>query len=270
MRLAIDHRTTYRFTEPQARLTQLLRLTPADHETQTVTNWLLHVDCDARMRSGRDGFGNRITMLYVDGPIDAIEIAVSGEVITDPSGGVVRGANEPLPPPLFLRITPLTAPNATIAEFAADVTAGTGDDMARLHALNAAIFARFDHDRGRPAPGRTAAQAFDQPRASPRDLAQIFAAAARGLGVPTRYVSGYSPVCLEADAGPAPHGWAEAFVDGRGWVGFDPCAGAVADEAYARIAIALDSLGAAPVAGARFGDGEEAIDVDVHVEREGQ
>ncbi|MFX5510419.1 transglutaminase N-terminal domain-containing protein, partial [Acinetobacter baumannii] len=39
MRLAVDHRTVYRFTEPQARVVQLLRLTPADTDQQTIADW---------------------------------------------------------------------------------------------------------------------------------------------------------------------------------------------------------------------------------------
>jgi transglutaminase-like putative cysteine protease len=265
MRLTIDHRTVYRFSAPQGRLTQMLRLTPEDTHDQSVTAWHLHVDCDARMRPGRDGFGNRITMLYVEGPIEHIEIAVSGEVLTNCSNGVVHGGQEVLPPPLFLRSTPLTASNDAIAAFAADAVAGAADPVERLHALNGAFHRRFGSDRSRPIPGRSAAEAFALDIATPRDLAQMFLAAARGLEVPARYVSGYSPVCFEGDARPAPHGWAEAWVEGLGWVAFDPCTGLSADEAYARVAVALDSAGAAPVAGSRLGEGDEELDVDLHV-----
>ena len=106
MRLSIEHRTTYRFSTPQARLVQMLRVTPANSHDQTVASWRLDIDCDARLREGRDGFGNRVTMLYVDGPVDQIEIAVVGEVVTSHSGGVLHGVSEALPPALFLRSTP--------------------------------------------------------------------------------------------------------------------------------------------------------------------
>ena len=267
MRLSIEHRTTYRFTVPQGRLTQMLRLTPEDTHDQSVTAWHLHVDCDARMRPGRDGFGNHITMLYVEGPIERIEIAVSGEVLTNPSNGVIHGAHEALPPALFLRSTALTAASESLAAFAADMVAGTNDAVERLHILNGAFHRRFGLDHGRPIAGRSAAEAFEFKTATPRDLAQMFAAAVRGLGVPARYVSGYSPVCFDGDTRPAPHGWAEAHVDGLGWVAFDPCTGLSADEAYARVAVALDSAGAAPVAGSRLGEGDEELDVDLQVGR---
>jgi transglutaminase-like putative cysteine protease len=77
-------------------------------------------------------------------------------------------------------------------------------------------------------------------------------------------------VCLEGDAAPAAHGWAEAHVEKLGWVAFDPCTGLSADEAYVRVAVALDSAGAAPVAGSRLGEGEEELDVDLHIGRSGQ
>jgi transglutaminase-like putative cysteine protease len=267
MRLTVDHRTTYRFSSPQGRLIQLLRLTPGGTDGQAVANWGIHVDCDARMRPGRDGFGNRTTMLYVEGPIESIEIEVSGEVLTNGSDGVLHGAVEPLPPALFRRTTVLTESDAALAAFTGDAVSGQGDTIARLHALNLALHDRFTLDRGRPVAGRTAARAFALGTVTSRDLAQMFVAAARSLDVPARYVSGYSTACFAGDTSPAPHGWAEAHVEGLGWVAFDPCTGLCADEAYVRVAVALDSAGAAPVAGSRLGEGDEELDVDVMVEK---
>lgn len=268
MRLIVDHRTTYRFTAPQARLIQLLRVNPEDTHDQSVASWNVHVDCDARFRRGRDGFGNCTTMIYVDGPIDSIEITVSGEVLTNPSRGIVHGAHEPLPPEMFLRETALTTADPDMRAFARDV--GDGEPLAGLHMLNGALHRRFALDRGRPTAGQSAATAFQKASATPRDLAQIFVAVARSIEIPARYVSGYSPACFGADNSPAPHGWAEAHVDGLGWVAFDPCTGLSADEAYVRVAVALDSAGAAPVAGSRLGEGKEELDVDLHVDRAGQ
>ena len=115
MRLAIDHRVTYRFAVPQARVVQLLRMTPENTHDQTVASWHIAVDCDARTRAHHDGFGNATTMLYCEGPLDGIEIAVSGEVVTSHSDGVLHGTNEPLPPRLFLRETPATKANVCSA-----------------------------------------------------------------------------------------------------------------------------------------------------------
>jgi transglutaminase-like putative cysteine protease len=265
MRLSIDHRTTYRFSVPQGRLTQMLRMTPEDTDDQTVADWGLHVDCDARLRPGRDGFGNKVTMLYAEGPLDSIEIAVSGEVLTNSADGVVHGTHEVLPPALYLRSTPMTIANAEIAEFAQDSVAGTDDQIARLHRLNLAVASRFTADQRRPKSGQTAVEAFGGSSATPRDMAHMFLSAAHSLGVPARYISGYSMHAFGGEHRPAPHGWAEAYVERLGWVAFDPCAGRSADEAYVRVAVALDAAGAAPVAGSRLGEGDEEMDVDVTV-----
>jgi len=269
MRLKIDHRTTYRFSVPQGRVTQLLRLTPSSTDGQAIASWGIHVDCDARMRQGRDGFGNRTTMLYIDGPVDGIEIEVSGEVLTSSTNGVLQGSFEPLPPAVFLRSTPLTRGSDALVAFAADAVAPLADPVERMHALNLALNRRFSLDRGRPVAGRSAAEAFELKAATLRDFAQMFLAGARALGVPARYVSGYSSACFIGDTPPAPHGWAEVHIDGLGWVGFDSCTGLSADEAYVRVAVALDSAGAAPVAGSRLGDGQEELDVDLHVGQAG-
>ena len=118
MRLSIDHHTIYRFTQPQGRLVQMLRLTPENTHDQTVASWRIDVDCDARLRPGRDGFGNAVTMLYAEGPVDGIEITVKGEVLTSHSDGVLHGVHETLPPALFLRSTEATVLDTAIAKFA--------------------------------------------------------------------------------------------------------------------------------------------------------
>jgi transglutaminase-like putative cysteine protease len=68
----------------------------------------------------------------------------------------------------------------------------------------------------------------------------------------------------EQEAG---HAWAEAYVPGLGWVGFDPANAICTTDAHARIAIGLDYLGAAPVRGTRYGGGKETLTVSVRVDR---
>lgn len=267
MRLSVDHRTTYRFSAPQGRLVQLLRLTPGNSHDQTVASWDIHVGCDARMRTGRDGFGNIATMLYAEGPVEHMEIAVTGVVVTSHSDGVVHGVHETLPPALFLRSTDLTPRDPAIAAWAGE-TAGGLDQLGALHALNDALHERAGAEVTRPS-GRDAGEAWARREASPRDLAQVFVVAARAIGAPARYVSGYHLPDVDGEHALSPHGWAEAHVDGLGWVGFDPWTGQCPEESYIRVAAALDAAGAAPVAGSRLGVGEEELDVDVAVSREG-
>jgi transglutaminase-like putative cysteine protease len=264
MRIAVEHKTHYRFSQPQARIVQMLRLTPNDTQDQTVVSWRVGVDCDARLRDAIDGFGNAVTMLYAEGPIADIEINVTGEVLTAQNVGVIRAAHEPLPPIFYLRPTPRTLASVTLAEFAA--AAAVGDPLERLHALNAALHVRFPDVPDLPDRGCAAAQAFAAKSLTSRDVAQIFIAGARHLNAPARYVSGYR---TNDEAHSGPHAWAEAHVEGIGWIGFDPATGLSPDETYVRVAVGLDATGAAPIAGTRVGQGEEQLDVDLHVDRLG-
>jgi transglutaminase-like putative cysteine protease len=63
----------------------------------------------------------------------------------------------------------------------------------------------------------------------------------------------------------AAHAWAEAHIAGFGWVAFDPANGISPGEAYVRIAIGLDYLGAAPVRGTVYGGGKESMVVTLSV-----
>lgn len=262
MRLTIEHHTAYRFSVPQARLVQMLRLTPQNTHDQTVASWCIDVDHDARMRHGCDGWGNKVTMLYIDGPVEGIEITVTGEVLTSHSDGVLHGSAEPLPPALFLRDTPATPRDTVIADWAR-LLVGQAGRRAALERINTALHERFKVDRGRPEAGLSTTDAWMRETATPRDVAQIFAVAARSIGVPARYVSGYS--LLAGDHRPGPHGWAEAHVEGEGWIGFDPCTGTSPAEQHVRVATALDAAGCAAVAGSRLGEGREQLEVDVNV-----
>jgi len=99
-----------------------------------------------------------------------------------------------------------------------------------------------------------------------QDHAQIFIAAARHAGIPTRYVSGYLMMNDRIDQD-ASHAWAEAHLDGLGWVGFDVSNGICPDERYVRIAIGRDSRDAAPITGVRLGTATESMIVSVQIQQ---
>jgi transglutaminase-like putative cysteine protease len=261
MRLTVDHRTRYRFSEPQAQVIQLLRMTPLDHAHQTVLDWRIDVDRDARLREGRDGYGNVTTMLYVDGPIEALSVMVRGEVLTDPAEGLLQGAVETLPPLFFTRHTPLTTPGRLVgllAEGVAPTTEGARE-------LNERVFRAISVAPDRTHKGRTAEDVIAEARGSVRDRAHVLIAAARLAGFPARLVSGH---CLDR---PNPrshrsaHCWVELHVGADGWVSFDPSMGRQPGETYVRVAIGLDASDSTPLSGTRRGGGIEELDVDVRV-----
>ena len=263
MRLSVHYNTHYRFSEEARRVIQLLRLTPVTFDGQIVHDWRIDVDCDARLREGRDGFGNIIHMLYVDQPVDALKVSVNGRVTTEDRSGVVGGLPHELPVEVFKRATPLTAADEALRDFAASIP--NGDTLERLHRLNAAIHDRLKFDTETTHADTSAAEALAAGHGVCQDFAHIFIAAARSAGLPARYISGHlfrrdGEVHQEAA-----HAWAEGFVEHLGWVAFDPTNGIGADDAYIRVACGLDYRDAAPFAGSRSGGGEEKLDVDVTV-----
>jgi transglutaminase-like putative cysteine protease len=263
MRIAVHHATRYHYSAPVRQVIQLLRLTPASFDGQTVLEWRIDVDCDARLREGRDGFGNIVHSLYVSQPIQTLEVAVSGRVLTEDRAGVVANVPHELPPEVFTRTTPLTTPGPALEELAANLPGGNG--LERLHALNAWLHGSLGFDTEATEVDTTADRALAAGHGVCQDFAHIFIAVARLGGMPARYVSGHLFRRDGAEWQEAAHAWAEAWLPELGWVAFDPANGISADDAYVRVAAGLDYRSAAPFAGARSGGGEERLDVDVQV-----
>ena len=268
MHILISHDTVYRYLQPPAGVIQILRLTPRNHEGQYVETWRIDISADCRLDAHEDSFGNITHTFSIDGPVGELTVHVEGAVETEPTNGIIRGAIERFPPSLYLRETPLTAPDAAIIDFANGVRAGAGSDrLSLLHALLTAVHSEIVFDLDPTHVATTAAEAFALKRGVCQDLTQIFISAARSLGIPARYVSGYfhrADGVIEQDAG---HAWAEAHVPDLGWVAFDPANGISATDAHLRVAIGLDYLGAAPIRGSRYGGSDEILTIRLRVEQ---
>jgi transglutaminase-like putative cysteine protease len=266
MRIRIAHETRYRYDRPVRSVIQVLRLTPRDHDGQHALSWRIEPNVDGQLRSEEDAFGNIIHVFTTEGPVDALSVRVAGIIETHDMAGIVAGAVERVPEIVFLRETALTAPDPAIRAFAEETVAEAAGELDTLHRLLGAIHARMTFDVSPTHVGTTAAEAFDLQRGVCQDLTHVFIAAARHLGIPARYVSGYFHRADGVVEQEAAHAWAEAKVPDLGWVGFDPANGISPADAHVRVAIGLDYLGAAPVRGSRRGGGDEALDVTLRVD----
>jgi transglutaminase-like putative cysteine protease len=270
MRLHIRHSTFYRYAEPVRSVIQLLRVTPASFTGQTVLDWRVDVDCDARIREGRDGYGNIIHMLYVDRPVRDLGITVTGRVLTDDEMGVVRGLPIDLPPQVFCRQTALTETGDSLGGFAEEAWNAGAVTLDRLHFMSSALHQRMRFDTSATEVETPAEEALAAGHGVCQDFAHIFIGAARRLSIPARYVSGHLFRRDGSVLQEAAHAWVEAWVEDLGWVAFDPTNGKCADDAYVRIACGLDYRDAAPIAGARRGGGAEELVVEVAVRQQSQ
>ncbi|MEP0708355.1 transglutaminase family protein [Parvibaculum sp.] len=266
MRIQIRQQTTYRYDTPANYSMQVLRVRPLDSDGQKVLSWSLDVPSFATVMEGEDAYANFVQTLYISRLHSEITLTISGEVETVDTGGVVSGAAEPFPPVFFLRQTDLTAPDEAIralAETAAAASDGTALDLA--HRLMEAVRGTVDYRIGETHAETTAAQALAQGSGVCQDHAHLFISAARHAGLPARYVSGY--LWDEGDTEyEASHAWAETYIDGLGWVGFDVANRICPTDAHVRVACGLDYLEAAPVRGLRRGGGEETMEVRLKVD----
>ncbi len=266
MRLHIAHRNVYHYDPPAAGVIQVLRLTPRNHEGQYVVRWRIDVSADTRLAAHEDAFGNITHVFSADGPFSELSVEVDGEVETQNTNGIVRGTVERFAPSLFLRDTALTQADAAIRNFTHGIRAAAGGDkLAELHAVLDRLYEDMVHDADDADGAANAAEAFARKRGPSRDLSHIFVAAAHSLGIPARYVAGYYCGNDGSAAPAAGHAWAEAAVPELGWVAFDPAHGFCPTDAHVRVAIGLDSLGAAPVRGTRYGAGSETLAVAIKV-----
>lgn len=268
MRIRVVHETLYTYEQPARGLIQVMRLTPRDHDGQHVRHWRIDTSIDGRLTAREDGFGNVVHWFTADEASDALTVRVTGEVDTDDTHGVVRGAVERLPDEFYLRESDFCTASAELQAFA-EATARDGDQapLAVLHRVLGAIHGTVAYEPGPASAAVPADKAFAAKAGNCQDLAHLFIAAARHVGIPARYVTGYrSRDDGEAEV-EAPHGWAEARVPDLGWVAFDPAHDHSPSDGYIRVATGLDYLGAAPIRGSRMGGGTETLDVKLRVEQ---
>lgn len=269
MHLSVRYTTAYHYERPAFRLVQMLRVTPASFAGQTVLDWRIDVDSDARLREHRDGYGNIVNMLYVDHPIERLKVDVSGRVLTEDRAGVVSGLPGDLPPQIFLRTTRLTEAHGSLVTLAHALKSHDHDTREILHHLAERIYLRMKFDADATVICTTAAEAYEAGHGVCQDYTHIFISVARALGIPARYVSGQLFRRDGANVQPATHAWAEAWDAELGWIAFDPTHGICTDDAYIRIACGLDYRDAAPFSGTVAGGGAQELDVKVEV-REGR
>ena len=264
MRIQVGYVTRYDYDRPAKLVIQVLRMAPRGHDGQHVLNWRVETDGATRLQTGEDELGNLTHTLSLGGPVKRLVTRVTGEIETWDTGGVVKGAVERFPPSVFLRDTPLTRCDEALRGFAKSA-GGEGAMLERLHALLNAVHAEMAFETDRTDTGTSAAEAFALKHGVCQDLSHVFIAAARAMGAPARYVSGHlarQQGQIDQEAG---HAWAEAWVDGLGWIGFDPANGICPTDAYIRVAVGLDYLGAAPVRGSRYGGAGEHLEVKLRV-----
>lgn len=264
MRISIRHETRYDYEEPVAGAVMRLRLVPPTTNGQSVLNWRVSVNGEPVERWITGGYGDSETVWRAAGRVSEITIVAEGEVSTIDTAGVTKRLPGEAPPMLFLRSTRLTGPSDGLAALAASARSERGP-LDSLHRLCDLVHEAVVYKGGSTSVATTAAEALEQGSGVCQDQSHVFIAAARLLGIPARYVVGYLRDPERPDDEHDAHAWAEAWLDGLGWVGFDCTLGHCPKEGHVRLSVGLDAADAAPIRGVVSHGGEATLSNDVQI-----
>ena len=137
-----------------------------------------------------------------------------------------------------------------------------------LQQLNLHIYRTFRYQRREQKGVLSPAETLEKNGGSCRDFATLFMETCRMMGLAARFVSGYMH-SSSITGRMSMHGWAEVYLPGAGWIGFDPSWGLVAASNYFPVAVSRHSEHAPPISGTYLGTRREFLrsQVDLYVKR---
>lgn len=265
-RLNISHVTEYQFSVPVSLLPHRLLLRPRENHNVRIESSVLEISPAHTLQWKRDVLDNSVAVASFPEPSDQLRI----------SSTVVIQHYEDNPFDFLVDDYAVLHPfeyaiadRAELAPFQATVYPSDGGTVQRwldglglqrpietftlLDRLNREIASRFSYEM-REEPGvQPPAQTLARNSGSCRDFAALFMEMCRHLGLASRFVSGYL-YTSGTDAGNAStHAWAEVYLPGAGWKGFDPTSGEVTGNRHIAVAVARHPEAVPPVAGGYVG-----------------
>lgn len=266
MLLKINHETRYIYDQPVQYGLQQVRLRPKIRPGVDIKQWDIEIIGGKLELSFQDHNENHVDLISIENGRTEISIRSSGIVENSNGSGIVGPHRSTAPLWNFLRTTDLTKPGPRVKKLVAALGNDFADDISRMHALSAAVLKNVGYQTGQTNAETSAEAALSSGGGVCQDHSHIFCAAARLLGFPARYVSGYLMLSDQIDQD-ATHAWAEAYIADIGWVGFDISNGYSPDERYVRVATGLDYREASPISGLRYGAGGEDLIVTLQVQQ---
>jgi transglutaminase-like putative cysteine protease len=267
MRLEIVHSTHFQYTGPIAESVMEVRLRPMDGAGQRCLDFSLELSSGIKPRSYIDGYGNPVHYFNLVKPHTRLSITSRSTVET---GLVGDQQGEDLVQD-FLRFRSPVKDVPGVRQIAedhaiADPSSPTAVEQA-LDELTMAISRDFEYNRAVTNVYSAVDEVLELRAGVCQDFAHLFIAAARAMGVPARYVSGYIHLPDERGAATASHAWAEAWVPSKGWIGYDATRPVRTSEHHVRVAVGRDYSDAAPTRGIYVGSASGAMKVRVRTRR---
>lgn len=267
MNLSILHKTQYDFDVPPQYGLQQIRLTPKSRPKHIVKSWEIDV-IGGNIEAEYIDFNNNHThLIRLDDGSNSLSIICKGEIFVSQNDGVLGPHNSYVPLWYFERTTPLTTAGKKLRRFIRKFEFEPDQKLCSLHKLSEQILQDVSYEVGETGIETSAEMAMTLGKGVCQDHAHIFVCCARQLGMSARYVSGYL-MMDDRVIQDATHAWAEVWVDGLGWVGFDVSNQISPNEKYVRVASGLDYREAAPISGMIYGPTRESINVELRVQQQ--
>jgi transglutaminase-like putative cysteine protease len=287
MRVAFSHVTRFDYNGPVVDGVMDVRLGPHSDDDQHWEDFSIAVSPAAAVRRYTDGFDNAAHLITLSGPHAFVEVVTRGEVRTLLEDPFAPPARPPRPLSAAERFDALAASamvprdpalEAMAAPFRPADPEATFDALRRLSHL---VHEELTYQKQVTTVATTCVDALRQRAGVCQDFAHVLIGLCRAIGVPARYVSGYTAhggpsgsrkTSQSATHGPvrednrepgASHAWAEAWTPTHGWRGFDPTNDLVASAHHVKVAIGRDYADVAPTRGTYRGAAEERLSVDV-------
>jgi len=279
MRLRVSHITRYRYDQPVFLEPHTFRLLPRSGGGQRVLELELKITPrPAGSTESLDASNNTVRYAWFEDKTASlvVESAFAVETLrSNPFDFVLpdlAAATLPARYPEEVRatLTPYCGADgadASAYQFAKAVAVEVGwQTIPFLAALNRKLHDSIEHverEKGEP---QSVAVTLETRRGACRDLATAYAATCRSMGLAARFVSGYELGAALEDRAHM-HAWAEVFVPGGGWRGFDPSRGLAVAESHIAVATGVTPRQAAPVTGSFRGSGvKAAMDFEIQVD----
>lgn len=278
-RFKIFHRTFYGFSANVQLQPHLFRLRPREGAELRIEKSSLNVEPEATLRWQRDVEDNTVARaeftgwtshLLIESTVHIQQFNVAPlDFVVDPGAIYYPFAYTAEDFPL---LSPYLAadPQSELSQLRTWVASvwqpgETIQTYALLQRLCERIHQSFCYQI-REEPGVQAPEfTINQGSGSCRDFAFLFIEAARHLGLAARFVSGYLNTPPSNLNYGSTHAWAEVYIPGAGWKGFDPTIGAIVGIDHTAIAVARLPASVPPVEGSFVGAASSSLDVGVWV-----
>jgi len=259
-----------------------VRMRPREGAGQTCAQFSLSIEPRAAVSEYVDHFGNSVAAFTLPRPHETLEIRAEATVDVSPTaGGARRDASwddvaalkRDREQHMWLAASHYARTSPTLEAFAKEAApdASLSPEL-WLTALRDRLTELLRYTPNSTQADSPIEHCLEQRAGVCQDFAHIFIALARRQGVPCRYVSGYlfhREGDAEVSGEDATHAWAEGFVPGVGWTGFDAANAMEVGERYIRIAVGRDYHDVPPTRGVYRGGATRRQVVQVRVQRVG-